>query len=296
MRWSPEIWLRREREHRLKLEPLVTPQLERRARGETHPVYDFLFEYYSFPPSHLLRWTPGMGVVLEGAAARQFLDDDAFGESEGGIALDPDKFPARRLNAARWILSLLEATTERAPRFGCFGLHEWAMVYRASEIRHRAWPLRVSPDELAAVVESQSVCCTHFDAFRFFTPAARPLNSVELQRTAQRDNDQRGCLHVNMDLYKWAFKFYPWISSDLIADAFLLARSIRELDMQASPYDLRSLGFEPVCIETATGRAEYQRRQLESSERSQALRVRLAAAYRALLAWAERPQTACLIP
>lgn len=286
MRLSPEVWLSRRREHQRTLDPLVAPQMERRARGEAHPVYDFLFEYYSFPPSHLMRWTPGIGVILDGDAAREFLDDELFVENGEGVALDPEKFPARRLIAARWILSLMEATAQRAPRFGCFGLHEWAMVYRATEVRHDQLPLRVAPDELAAVVESQSLCCTHFDAFRFFTPSARPLNRGELKRTTQLENDQRGCLHVNMDLYKWAYKFYPWISSDLIAEAFLLARGIRELDMQASPYDLRSLGFAPVCIENSAGRAEYQRRQLEWSERAQGLRERLVDSYRALLAWA----------
>ena len=54
-----------------------------------------------------------------------------------------------------------------------------------------------------------------------------------------------------MDLYKWAYKFYPWTPSDLIADAFELAVEIREIDMRASPYDLGVYGFEPITIEIA---------------------------------------------
>jgi hypothetical protein len=49
-----------------------------------------------------------------------------------------------------------------------------------------------------------------------------------------------------MDVYKWAFKLSPLVPSDLVADAFDLAREIRLLDMQASPYDLRELGYEAV--------------------------------------------------
>ena len=35
----------------------------------------------------------------------------------------------------------------RPAHLGCFGLHEWAMVYRQTqeELRHNAWPLRLGP-------------------------------------------------------------------------------------------------------------------------------------------------------
>ncbi len=45
---------------------LIGPHLERRERGETHPVIDFLFTYYSYRPNQLLRWHPGWGTVLAG--------------------------------------------------------------------------------------------------------------------------------------------------------------------------------------------------------------------------------------
>ena len=57
--------------------------------------------------------------------------------------------------------------------------------------------------------------------------------------------EQPGCLHAGMDVYKWAFKLTPLVPSDLVADAFDLAREIRVLDMEASPYDLRELGYDP---------------------------------------------------
>ena len=67
----------------------------------------------------------------------------------------------------------------------------------------------------------------------------------------------------------------PWIGSDLLWDCFALAAELRVLDMQAGPYDLSALGFEPVCVETADGRDEYQQRQREMSARAGVLRARL---------------------
>jgi hypothetical protein len=87
--------------------------------------------------------------------------------------------------------------------------------------------------------------------------------------------EQRGCLHANMDLYKWAFKMSPFTPSELVADCFELARDIREVDMRASPYDLRELGFSPIAVETAEGRAVYEQRQREFAVRSEPLRARL---------------------
>jgi hypothetical protein len=78
-----------------------------------------------------------------------------------------------------------------------------------------------------------------------------------------------------MDLYKWAHKLVPAVSSDLVLDCFELARDIRTLDMRAAPYDLRELGYEPVCIETPEGKAVYAAAQRGFSARGQALRARL---------------------
>jgi hypothetical protein len=78
-----------------------------------------------------------------------------------------------------------------------------------------------------------------------------------------------------MDLYKWAYKLSPATPSDLVADCFELAVQIRELDMRASPYDLRGHGYEPVAIETPEGKAQYVAAQREFAERGSALRQRL---------------------
>jgi hypothetical protein len=202
------------------------------------------------------------------------------------VALNPAALAPHRRESLVWLVNLLRLTAQRAPQFGCYGLHEWAMVYRQTpdEVRHNAWPLRFPPAELARIVEGQPICCSHFDAFRFFTAPARPLNKLQPTRTDTPALEQRGCLHANMDLYKWAFKFAPFTPSDLVADCFALARDIREVDMRASPYDLVRLGFAPIRIETPEGRAEYETHQRVFAERSQPLRARLLAGAERLLA------------
>jgi len=280
------VWRARQRDHEARVALWADPHLARSSRGEKHPVYDFLFSYYSFRASWLRQWHPGPDVVLTGAAAREFLRWPDYHETPGGITLNLAALPEKRRVSIAWMRDLLAAMTARAPAFGCFGLHEWAMVYRQTpdEIRHNAYPLRFPPDELARIVESQPVRCTHFDAFRFFTEPARPLNRLQPGRTTVTEHEQRGCLHANMDLYKWAFKLAPFTPSDLIADCFALARDIREMDMRASPYDLRTLGFEPIKIETPDGRLDYERRQREFATRSEPLRARLLALCDRLLA------------
>jgi hypothetical protein len=128
---------------------------------------------------------------------------------------------------------------------------------------------------LAAFVESQPVCCSHYDAFRFFTPEARPLNVLQPRLDSRPDLEQSACLHANMDLYKWSSKLWPWTGSDLVGECFLLALEGRDLDMRASPYDLSILGCEPVKIETAEGRVQYEREQRELAAKAAGLRQKL---------------------
>jgi hypothetical protein len=279
-------WLARRRAHEERVAVWADPHQARRARGERHPVEDFLWEYYPHRPSWFRRWHPGPDVVLHGAAARDYLRWPEYHERDGGVAVNCAAFDPRRRDSLVWLRGLLVATLERPPAFGCFGLHEWAMVYRLApdEVRHPQLPLRFSAEETARVVESLPVRCTHFDAFRFFTAAARPLNRLQPGRATTAQLEQRGCLHANMDLYKWAFKLAPFTPSELVADCFALAFAIRAVDMRASPYDCTALGLAPIAIETAGGRAEYERLQRDFAERSQPLRARLLAVVERVLA------------
>ncbi|WP_404424164.1 3-methyladenine DNA glycosylase [Nibricoccus sp. IMCC34717] len=272
-------WQARAAEHEARVRQWTDPHQARASRGEKHPIYDFLFEYYAHRPAWLRRYHPGLGITLAGDAARPRLSWPGYASTTEGVTADVRRLPPQRLETVRWLSGMLQGMQARPALFGCFGLHEWAMVYRLQreEVRHTSLPLRLPPQEIAAVVESQTLCCTHFDAFRFFTPPARPLNRTALTRETTAQNEQRACLHANMDLYKWAFKLSPFTSSTLVADCFELALAIRELDMRASPYDVRSFGFEPVPVETAAGRADYERQQRDFARRAEPLRERISA-------------------
>ncbi len=277
-------WLSRRDAHERRLAPYVEPHLARRRAGTRHPVRDFLFDYYSQRPAQLRRWHPGYGVGLAGRDAEAYAALPGYETAAGVVAVSRDHL-ARQQDLVRRIHSLLVATAGRPASFGCFGLHEWAMVYRLSEdrIRHPAWPLRLGAAGTDRVVESHRIACSHFDAFRFFTEPARPLNTLRPGRDDRPEFEQPGCLHANMDLYKHAFRLSPLVPSDLVADCFQLAWEIRELDMRASPYDLRDLGYSPVPIETPDGRVEYAAAQREFTERAGTLRARLIACCEQLL-------------
>ncbi len=272
-----EEWTARAAAHAARVEGWTAPHRERRRRGERHPVLDFLFTYYSETPGRLLRWHPGPGVRLapgaDGpaphAAWRWYATED-----DGAVRLDADAFRAERGDTVRFVRGLLAATASRPAHTGCFGLHEWAMVYRADERRH-AVPLRLGRAGTDAVVESHLIRCSHVDAFRFFTPDAVGLNRLQPTRATQVAMEQPGCLHATMDLYKWAYKLSPAVPGELVADCLALAAEVRELDMRASPYDLADRGYAPVRIETPEGKAEYVAAQRGFAARGAVLRSRL---------------------
>ena len=234
---APADWQARRDAHVARVRRWTDPLRERRARDERHPVLDFLFTYYSHRPARLLRWHPGPGVELAGA--REYLRWPAYRATEHGVTLGP--LPAQRRPTVEFVHGLLTATAAREPRFGCFGLHEWAMVYRrrgcaarelaaaAGRRRHRRGGRVAS----GAVHALRRVPVLH-------RAGRAPLNSVQPQRSDQVALEQPGCLHAGMDLYKWAYKLDPFAPSELVADCFALALDIRSLDMRASPYDLRA--------------------------------------------------------
>lgn len=280
---SPREWRELRDAHEQAVQERTASHLERRSRGEKHPVEDFLFTYYPFKPGKLATWHPGAGtaVVVETSADEAYFNRRWYTRSQHAghtvAHVDVGAWSADRGQGATFIRQLLEATVDREASFGCFGLHEWAMVYKqtAQEHRHSQVPLRLSQEETDRVVENHRIQCSHYDAFRFFTPPARPLNTFQPTRQGMRANEQPGCLHAGMDLYKWAMKLEPIVESATVLDAFDLARAIRTLDMEASPYDVRAWGYGVVAIETAQGKAEYMRRQEEFSRQAQALRRRL---------------------
>ena len=281
-RLSPNEWQQQKANHEEQISNLIDDYLERRSHQQKDPIMDFLFEYYAFRPSHLKRWSPGLGTLLLNSSPQDWPFDE-MASTDGNCFLDIDHFDQDRISSIKWILNVLEQSVQRKPSFGCFGMHEWAMVYKANRLRHDYLSLRMEKEELAEFVESRPLTCTHFDAFRFFTEEAKPQNKFPLDRDNFAEMEQPGCLHTNMDLYKWGFKMYPWISSNTIRKAFQLAVDTRLMDMKASPYDLRERGLEPIKIETDAGRKEYMQKQMTIYERSQPIRQKLITEYQQLL-------------
>ncbi|GAA3593013.1 hypothetical protein GCM10022198_16110 [Klugiella xanthotipulae] len=276
---SPEHWQQRALEHAERADTLTAGWRARRLSGETHAVEDFLFTYYPVRPALLRRWHPGAGVCLADAGAHERAEWRWYRGCGAGRVVNASAFLTAKLGTVTFVEQLLSQTAARAGQFSCFGLHEWAMVYRQhpGEQRHEHTPLRLSRGDTDAVVESHKIVCSHYDAFRFFTPEAVPLNRAAPvpTRDNQPSTEQPGCLHAGMDVYKWASKLGPLVPGELLLDTFELALSIRTLDMQASPYDVSAYGLPAVAIETDAGKAEYVRQQRSFTERSNALRSRV---------------------
>jgi hypothetical protein len=289
--FAQEDWQQRQAAHQERVRRYADPYLARRSAGQKHPVEDFLFTYYTQKPGQLLRWHPGAGVVLSGAAAAERTGWKYYRTADGAelaavgqpagtaVTVDVAAFLRDRHDALQFAAIILAGTAARPAQFGCFGLHEWAMVYRQDkfERRHEYLRLRLGSEHTDQVVEENHIRCSHFDAFRFYTPDAVPLNSLAPSRENQRTMEQPGCLHANMDLYKWAYKLAPVLPSELVMDCFELSWRIRAMDMQASPYDLAAWGYPAIRIETPDGKAEYVQYQRAFAAESQELRARLLA-------------------
>ncbi|MFJ3957018.1 3-methyladenine DNA glycosylase [Arthrobacter sp. NPDC090010] len=286
---SQDAWLPLAQAHAARVDRYAVPFLQRRHTGRKHPVEDFLFTYYTHKPGQLRRWHPGAGTVLTGPSAEERLGWKhyrALDETERtelhlepglpAVTVDTEAFLADRREAVDFARIILGGTLARPAQFGCFGLHEWAMVYRQEkfQLRHEYLTLRLGGGGTDQVVEEHRIRCSHFDAFRFYTPDAVPLNELQPTRSTQRELEQPGCLHANMDVYKWAYKLSPLLPSEFLMDCFELSYRIRAMDMQASPYELSDWGYPAIRIETTEGKAEYVAHQREFSHQSQELRER----------------------
>lgn len=303
---AQDAWQAKAAAHHARVDHYAAPYLARRSAGQKHPVEDFLFTYYTQKPGQLSRWHPGADVVLTGPAAAERLGWKFYRPADDGergpagaprqgpaVVLDKEKFLAQRKDAVDFATIILGHTAARPAHFGCFGLHEWAMVYKqeANEVRHEYLELRLGSQGTDQVVEDAKIRCTHFDAYRFYTPQAVGLNDLRPTRQNQRDMEQPGCLHANMDLYKWAYKLSPALPSELVMDCFELSWRIRAMDMRASPYDLAQWGYPPIQIETTAGKADYVAHQRAFATEAANLRGRLAVAVAALVS-GEKPQVA----
>lgn len=275
---SKKEWQARAAQHLSKAQSWTLPTLKRRSHGHPHPIDDFLFTYYPYPLTRIEQWHAGMGTTLE------FPDQELphhfqkhYVQKNGLLYACPSTLSEKERTRLTHTLELLVATRSRTGNFSCYGVHEWAMCYKIPQVRHANTPLRVDADTLHAFVESRNIRCSHFDAYRFFTENAKPMNHLNPTLETRHLHEQPGCLHANMDLYKWAMKSLPWVSGELLLDTFALAMELRILDMQASPYDLTAYGLEPIKIETEEGKEKYVAEQLRLSQAAAPLRDQLIA-------------------
>ncbi|TXR52747.1 3-methyladenine DNA glycosylase [Quadrisphaera setariae] len=288
-------WRERTAAHEQRADALTAARRERRSRAgggqdAVDPVDDFLYDYYSLRPGQLRRWHPGAGAVLVDAAdaPHRAWRWYAQREQDGGVALDAAAFAADRGRTVATSRRLLEALRGRPPHLGCFGMHEWAMVYRSGDAvggpstggasaggRRHALPLRLGQAGADAVVEAHPLRCSHIDAFRFFTPEAVPRNAAALTRETQAETDQPGCVHVTMDVLRHAVALGPACPGELLLDCFEAARAAREVDMRASPYDVSGSGLSPIAVETRDGKVAYAAAQRELAAAAAPLRERL---------------------
>ena len=169
--------------HKLRVEKLLQGNLY---KDPNHPIYNFIFNYFFFKPSTLFQYSAGLDAILAlDESFQKFLNPKGLSKNSDGIFYDPNLHfrTQNQKESITFTLSLLQSVYGRAPSFCCFGLHEWAMLYRVNESGNmpskcsprQALPLRLSQDDIKKIVESNNIRCSHIDAFRFFTPLARYL-------------------------------------------------------------------------------------------------------------------------
>ena len=138
-------------QHRKRMESLLYPEhaehgstlKERRHAVDQHPIYNFLHTYYRYSAESLMRYSPGPGVRL--------LDTDMTSNSGllhsvllllccGRSVHRQDK-----LNSLRQPRDFMN-TIDKQPVFSCYGLHEWAMLYKGHEKHQKQLDLREPGD------------------------------------------------------------------------------------------------------------------------------------------------------
>ena len=205
---AADAWLHREAAHQQRVRRYADPYLARRSAGRKHPVEDFLFTYYTQKPGQLLRWHPGAGVVLSGPDAAErtgwkyyrTLDDGelaAAGLPAGtaAVTFDRGSFLADRREAvAVRRRSSCAAPLPGPPSSAASGCTNgpWSTARTNSSCATNTCSCGSAPAGTDQVVEDNRIRCSHFDAFRFYTPDAIPLNSSTPSRENQRTMEQPG--------------------------------------------------------------------------------------------------------
>lgn len=299
--------------HRTVMEDLLYPKhivtsktsismKQRQHAVRLHPIYNFLHTYYRYSPEILMNYSPGIGIIVNGINLNNIPDliRPYFIEVNHGVTISVNLLASDHKKRTKLYdnYQLMLQTSLRQPHFGCFGYHEWAMLYSGSSPGsvplakhqpHLEW--RVNQSVIDEIVSSNNLKCTHFDAWRFFHPDAKSLNSIPvMSRSSQIDHDQPGCIHVAMDLFKYAYSLYPFISSDSLRSCLEIAIEARLIDMRASPYDVSGYDVckQPIPVETMEGKREYIAAQEDLYKKSQQVRLDLLRGYQNVVESIER--------
>ena len=197
------------------------PRAGRRAdRGATgpgpggqipHPVEDFLFTYYSLRPGAAAPLVPGRrgGAGRCRRSGRTGDSTGAAGSADRAAARPADRchrrsagLPAGPRRAAR--LHRHGCSARRRPRPGSSAASgctsgRWSSGRTTAQRRHQEWPLRLGQAGTDDVVRDHQIRCTHYDAFRFFTPPARPLQRCCSRTWQSRVDDGAAGLPARLD-------------------------------------------------------------------------------------------------
>ena len=281
-----------------------------------HPIYNFLHRYYDFSFTELKKFSPGkisritlyvyfniyplgLNVLLEDVTESDLTSEGSLSlkylqkYNEKYFYYNSNLIPAygmRSKNIFQNVLNILKGTINNKMNLKCYGLHEWAMLYNGTngiQSKHQSkLPLRVSLQDINEVVESHHLCCSHFDAWRFFHKDIQSNNLYSpMTRKQQNILEQSACIHATMDLFKYSYYIYPLIPSSLLQKSIEIALAARYIDMRASPYDVSMYaGCEsPICIETIEGKRQYVLEQMELSSKANPLRQELIYIYEQIL-------------
>ena len=160
---------------------------------------------------------------------------------------------------------------------GCFGLHEWAMVYRDDAARGTRCPLRLGQAGTDAVVEAHPIRCTPLRRVPVLHAARRrPQPPAADPGDASPSWSSRAACTPAMDLYKWAYKLSP-ADPGRAGRRLLRAGRARSASWTCGPRPT-------TCARTATSRSrsrrprarpQYVAAQRGFAERGAVLRQRL---------------------
>ena len=139
---SASTWKFDAADHIRRMDDLLYPPGESlKARThlvKQHPIYNFIHTYYRYSTQNIKKYSPGLGIMLTDFDQENILDNTYLNEkyiktTSSGSFYELPKNDAPD-STFGWITlsktrDILYSTATRQPFFGCFGLHEWAMLY-----------------------------------------------------------------------------------------------------------------------------------------------------------------------